>query len=109
MNVYQSRWGFHPIDYPTYLKLKRLHKAYWEAQRRIGAWRRWSRTLPHTRRGRERGAPAVLWELHERAEIVSDFHNARHGVPREEVKPLALSLAQIDRWLALLAGEDAAA
>lgn len=24
--VFASRWGFHPIDYPTFLKLKQLHK-----------------------------------------------------------------------------------
>lgn len=25
-SVFKSRWGFHPIDYRTFLELKRLHK-----------------------------------------------------------------------------------
>ena len=60
-------------------------------------------------RGPEPVVPAVLWELCERAEIVTDYHNARHGVPREEVKPLTLSLAEIERWEAKLMSEEAAA
>ena len=38
--TYQSRWGYHPCDYETYLKLRRLHRAFWEGRRLLAKWRR---------------------------------------------------------------------
>jgi hypothetical protein len=47
--VHQSRWGWHPCDYPTFQLLKRLHHACEEARRQVAAWQRWHRKKPHNR------------------------------------------------------------
>lgn len=49
MAVFQSRWGFHPCDYATFLKLKKLHARYWQALRQYAQWRRWQRKQPQNR------------------------------------------------------------
>ena len=48
-NVFLSRWGFHPCDHETYLKLKELKKLFWLAVYQNGAYRRWERKAPHNR------------------------------------------------------------
>lgn len=58
-NVFLSRWGFHPCDTETFLKLKRLKKLFWQAVYAHGTWKRWSRKLPENR---------FYWEKKERAE-----------------------------------------
>ncbi len=47
--MFQSRWGFHPCDYPTYRKLKFLNQVYLRAVRLAHAWTRWQRKDPHNR------------------------------------------------------------
>lgn len=47
--VHQSKWGFHPCDWETSQKLKRLSKAYQQGLRQQAAWNRWSAKLPHNR------------------------------------------------------------
>jgi hypothetical protein len=49
----QSRFGFHPCDRQTFLKLKALKKHYWQTCRDFHRWWRWQRKLPHNRRGAE--------------------------------------------------------
>lgn len=49
----QSKWGFHPCDYETYLKLKALHKHYWQSLYDFHRWYRWWRKQPENRRGAE--------------------------------------------------------
>jgi hypothetical protein len=49
MNVYQSRWGYHPCDYETYLLLKKLNGFYEQALRAFAAWQRWARKEPQNR------------------------------------------------------------
>jgi hypothetical protein len=42
-NVYQSRWGWHPISYDAFCKLKEIHKLIWNAwyaHKRFGRWLR---------------------------------------------------------------------
>jgi hypothetical protein len=53
MAVHQSRWGYHPCDYETFQKLKKLHARYWRALRGYAAWRRWQRKRPQNRVIRE--------------------------------------------------------
>ena len=48
-NVFLSKWGFHPVSYETFLKLKRLKKLYWAAVRAFCQWRRWERKEPQNR------------------------------------------------------------
>ncbi len=38
----QSRWGHHCCDYQTFLRIRRLHKAFWEHVRKACASRRWN-------------------------------------------------------------------
>src|SRR5262249_41336028 len=100
----KSRWGFHPCNYETYLKLRRLHKAFWEGRRLLARWQRWSARLPKNRAGPEPAVPAVYREVCA-SPVVAEFHAARHGVPRpEDVRPLGLPAAQIDRWVRSLDG-----
>ena len=63
MTTYQSRWGHHPSDYEGYLKLRRLHRAYWEGRRLIAKWNRWNAKLPKNRTQPEPVVPAVLREV----------------------------------------------
>ncbi len=51
--AHQSRWGWHPCDYATFLLLKRLNARYEKAVRLFAAWIRWQRKLPHNRVLRE--------------------------------------------------------
>ena len=50
-STFQSRWGFHPCSYEFFLKLKRLHKWYWQTVSDFHRWHRWQRKLPHNRFG----------------------------------------------------------
>jgi hypothetical protein len=45
--TYKSRWGYHPCDYETSQKIRRISKAYWEAKRGYCRWRRWQRKTVH--------------------------------------------------------------
>lgn len=40
---HRSRWGFHPVSYETYRKLKDLHKWYWMTVYAAHRWFRWDR------------------------------------------------------------------
>lgn len=53
-NVHQSKWGYHPCSYETFLKLKALHKAYWQAVRGLAEWFRWDAKQPQNRVIKER-------------------------------------------------------
>ncbi len=47
--------------------------------------------------------PAVYREICQgKDDIVVEYHNARHGKPRDEVKQVTLSLEQIQDWIARL-------
>lgn len=54
VKVYRSRWGYHPCPYETFLKLKKLSAAYWEAVGRAASWKRWHRKAPHNRVARRK-------------------------------------------------------
>jgi hypothetical protein len=44
---HQSRWGNHPCDHATYLKLKQVHKAFWASIRKQAANERWNAKTVH--------------------------------------------------------------
>lgn len=48
-NIYKSKFGCHPCDKETFLKLKEINKAYIEALRMKAAWDRWYRKAPQNR------------------------------------------------------------
>jgi len=54
-NVIQGKYGFHPCDHATYLKLKLIHKVYWQAIFAMAAWHRWDRKEPQNRVQRYEG------------------------------------------------------
>ncbi|RDJ35063.1 MAG: hypothetical protein DWQ19_09515 [Crenarchaeota archaeon] len=45
----KGRWGWHPCDYQTYLKLKKIKKWYWETIYARAKYHRWARKLPKNR------------------------------------------------------------
>jgi hypothetical protein len=47
--VFQSRWGFHPVSRETDKKLRFLNLVYQRALRMAASWRRWERKAPHNR------------------------------------------------------------
>ena len=56
--VHQGKYGFHPCNRETYLKLKVIHKVYWESVFRLAAWQRWDRKAPQNRVQRWAGKDA---------------------------------------------------
>jgi hypothetical protein len=48
-NVFQSRWGFHPVSREIDKKLRFLNTVYQRALRMAATWRRWERKAPHNR------------------------------------------------------------
>ena len=102
MTTYPSRWGYHPCNFEGYLKLRRLHKAYWEGRRLLAKWNRWKAKLPKNRTRPEPVVPAVYREVCA-SPIVVEFEAARRGAATpDEVRPLGVSDIQIDRWVRLL-------
>src|SRR5207237_1407884 len=98
MTTYQSRWGYHPCDYQMYLKLRRLHRAFWEGRQLVAKWNRWHAKRPENRTRPEPVVPAVYRAVCA-SPIVAEFHAARHGVPTpDEVQPLTIPVAQMDLW-----------
>jgi len=61
--TYRSTWGYHPCNYETFLKIKKLYKAYRASQRKAKAWFRWARKMEHNRKGQEPGLLPVFNEL----------------------------------------------
>ena len=52
-NTLRSKWGFHPCDYQWFLKLKSLHRWYWQTVYDFHRWHRWWRKEPQNRVGPE--------------------------------------------------------
>ncbi len=100
--THKSRWGFHPCDYETFLKLRRIHKAYHAGLILLARWRRWRAKMPHNRRGPEPVVPAVIREICA-APVAAAFNAARRPAPYPEaVQPLGIKAEQMERWLAAL-------
>jgi len=140
--VYQSRFGCHPCDYQTFLKLKKLNAVYFKALRQLSVWERWDRKAPQNRvirkwirntKGQKvgcsiigpRAEPELSPVFHEKiikrsnwdkngcwyngagieqtyvhiknSDVCQDYKNARHPQILKNVKPLKLSLEEIDR------------
>ena len=53
METYKSKFGYHSIDLDTFVKIKKLHKAYWKTTRDLAKWKRWIRKQPENRIGPE--------------------------------------------------------
>jgi len=99
--VYESRWGFHPVSYETFRKLKFLHKWYYQTLKDHANWRRWIRKLPHNRKGPQPQycpfyAEKKFWRPTDHG-IIAAYQQARMPVPQDEVEPLEISVEQIDK------------
>lgn len=51
LGQFQSRFGYHPCDYPTFQRLKALYKTFWIHVRKAAAARRWTAKQPKNRHG----------------------------------------------------------
>lgn len=51
--TFQGRWGYHPCDYELFLKLKSLHRWYWQTIYDFHRWHRWWRKEEQNRVGPE--------------------------------------------------------
>lgn len=51
--TYQSKHGYHPCDYKTFIMLKKLNSCIEKAKKKAAAWNRWHRKDPHNRHGNE--------------------------------------------------------
>jgi hypothetical protein len=117
VTTYQSRWGYHPVDYATFCLLRKLSARYWRAVRRAAAWRRWARKAPHNRPGPEPGLDPLFCERAARVvggngRSVPDAKVSDRGVRHalqvsrapaarpEDVYPVGLSAATLAAWLA---------
>ncbi len=58
----KGRWGFRPCGYALYLKLKRLHKWYWQTVYGFHRWHRWWRKEEQIFVVRVRPPPRALAE-----------------------------------------------
>lgn len=102
----KSRWGYHPCSYETFVKIKKLKKAYWLSVYALAQWKRWNNKLPHNRVIKRKGIvigpmiePRVCSFIlsKESQRILEDFENAR--MPKsnpEDVRPLRMSVEWID-------------
>ncbi len=59
--VYQSKFGFHPVSLETSKKLRFINGVYAKAQHVAGAWERWDRKDPQNRviKIRIKGSPGI--------------------------------------------------
>jgi len=48
-STFETRWGHVAYSYDDYLKLKKLHKVWFQAIRAGARWKRWVRKAPHNR------------------------------------------------------------
>jgi hypothetical protein len=56
-NVFQSRWGFHPISRESSKKLRFINGKFAKAQHAAGRWERWEHKQPQNRVLMERTSP----------------------------------------------------
>ena len=55
--IFQSRWGFHPVDYEEFLFLKKAHQLLFHAYCDVKKYKRWYNKDPQNRKGPEPRVP----------------------------------------------------
>jgi hypothetical protein len=118
--MHQSRWGYHPCSYTTFLQLKELTKLAFVARRHLATYERWARKKPSNRVARailcnatgqkigygpstpipQPPKPQLPFSI---AKMETAYRLARipHAT-QELVKPLPFSEVEIDKWHAEL-------
>jgi len=56
-NVFKSNFGFHPVDYDGFIKLKEAHKILLRAYKDCKRFIRWTSKMDHNRNGEKPKAP----------------------------------------------------
>lgn len=120
-NVFESRWGYHPVSRETFLKLKTLHRRYWETVYAVARYVRWDRKTVNQHGPAPSYCPIFVEEkgcwiktthkvdgqvfygsrwfpktIKDHG-IVQAYHAARHPKAAADVVPLAISEQEIDR------------
>lgn len=111
---HKSRWGFHPCSYSDFKKIKLLHKHFWLAKYAEGAYKRYYNKLPQNRMILKRNKillttpipmevpffPAIYAKILKKP-IIPFYNQARFPLPDPNaVKPLLISMSQVDELLA---------
>lgn len=94
-SVVKGRWGWHAIDYPTFVAFKRLHKLAFRDFRATRRLRRWELKLPHNRvqkhkDGTETPIPkpeCLGFEREEYDWILAEYRDVRRPAPTQEEVP----------------------
>jgi hypothetical protein len=121
--IAQSRWGYHPVDYPTFCKLRTLQKRYWQTVYAVARWERWNRKTVNRKGEAPEYCPLFVlekghWEVFTRQDGKtkgSRYHTKTivdHGVrealkiarlpakSREDVKQISFSTEEIEQLYA---------
>lgn len=61
--TYSSKWGFHPCDRDTILKLKETHRLLLKAYRDVKRFIRWDDKMSHNRKGECPRCPPDMIEI----------------------------------------------
>lgn len=89
VKTYKSRWGYHPVDYSTFIELKQAHKLFLQAMRDWRKNSRWTAKDKQNRIGEEPKTPPVFISVQMYQHVLTEYRNARYPVSTpEEVKPL---------------------
>lgn len=109
--IHESKYGFHPCDRETCLKLKEAHRILLRAYRDVKRFIRWDNKLPHNRKGERPCCPKLIEVGHHRLDkhefygrgfarygtknlylhVLHQYEKARRPKPTpEEVEPLDL-------------------
>jgi len=74
--VYQSKWGYHPVDHDGFMKLKEAHRLLLRAYHDIKKYVRWENKDPENRHGDTPRHPGFMTE--------HGLHFIDNGGPRDE-------------------------
>jgi hypothetical protein len=78
--IHKSKWGYHPCDYATFLKLKKLNYRLLVAKRKAAAWHRWDRKATHNRKGKEPTIDEVFAVKKGKFQAVFSIDKKKRGV-----------------------------
>ena len=123
-SVFESRFGFHPVDYETFRKLKQLHKLYWQTVYDVARWERLNRKTVTKNVPEPLYCSVFVEEKHCYTSYINKdghrgvkFHSKKvndHGViqayqsarmPKEssdDVEPIHISISEIEKMISQL-------
>lgn len=102
IQVFKSRFGYHPCNYETFLKIKKIRKHYYESLPKAKNYYRWARKAEQNRTGQEPVVPPVFCEL---------VPSENNGIVRERRNVCGQRYASIEKtigkteWIKCSVGE----